>query len=116
MQNLSFFIIAALISILILFSGCIQQHGADAGGAAKTTAELASEECMQLCESEMQKGTDLSTGPCLSNEITKGWVCDVAHSPRAAVDNVAGNQCSAFGKTASHFVEVDEGCKVIKVV
>ncbi len=103
----------ALVFILILLSGCIQQQGE---GTGKSAAELASEKCVQLCKGELQKGTDLSAGPCLSNEVADGWVCDVAHSPRAAVDNIAGNQCSAFGKTASHFVEVDEGCKVIKVV
>ncbi len=105
-----------LIVLLILSSGCVQQEGTDASGAGKTAAEIASDKCVQLCEAETQKGTDLGNGPCLSNEVVEGWVCDVAHSPRAAVDNIAGNQCSAFGKTASHFVEVDEGCKIIRAV
>lgn len=112
MQKLFIPGLAALVFILVLSSGCIQQQGE---GAGKSAAELASDKCVQLCEAEVAKGTDLGNGPCLSNEAVEGWVCDVAHSPRAAVDNISSNQCSAFGKTASYFVEVDEDCKVIKV-
>ena len=58
----------------------------------------------------------LSKGPCLSNEIVKGWVCNVAHNPRQDVDDQQGNQCSAYGKTAQHFVEVDINCNTIQSV
>ncbi|MBI2530074.1 MAG: hypothetical protein HYW05_02945 [Candidatus Diapherotrites archaeon] len=100
---------AALAFILILLSGCVQQ-----GGAGKTPAELASDKCTALCEIEKGKGTDLSAGPCLSNSAAEGWVCDVAHSPRAEIDNSPANQCPEFGKTASHFVEVDGNCRIIR--
>ena len=64
---------------------------------------------------ELGLGTDLSSGPCLSNEVIPDWVCDVAHSPRIEVDNNPVNQCPAFKqKKAHHFVEVDEECKLIK--
>ena len=116
MQKLFILWFAALVFILILLSGCIQQQGTDTSGAAKSDAELASDKCVQLCEAEVEKGTDLGNGPCLSNEIAEDWVCDVAHMPRTGIDNNPANQCPEFGKTANHFVEVDEGCKVIRAV
>lgn len=73
------------------------------------------EACIQLCLVN-KANMDLSSGPCLSNEISPGWVCDVAHSPRASVDNLAENQCPAFGKTAGRFVEVDPECRFIREV
>lgn len=58
-------------------------------------------------------------GPCLlgKNKMPAGWVCDVAHSPREAVDNDPANQCAEYreGK-AHHFVEVDVDCKLIRAV
>jgi hypothetical protein len=75
------------------------------------------EACIALCKSELEKGRDLSSGPCLSNEIAPNWVCDVAHWPRQSVDNKEENQCEAYRKgLASHFVEVDVNCKLIRAV
>ena len=56
----------------------------------------------------------MTNGPCLSNEIVEDWVCDVAHSPRQAVDDLPENQCPAYGDKASHFVEVDPDCNFIR--
>jgi len=72
--------------------------------------------CEALCREKLVGGADLSDGPCLSNEIAPGWVCDVAHDPRQDVDDKPENQCSAYGKTASHFVEVSPGCALIREV
>jgi len=95
-----------LISIIFL-SGCVQTTEKDQAIAA----------CIDLCKSSLAEGEDLSNGPCLSNEIISDWVCDVAHSPRLAVDNLAENQCSAYREgLANHFVEVDPSCNFIKAV
>ena len=82
----------------------------------KESAPLAIKKCVELCNQAKAKGMDLSNGPCLSNNVVPGWVCDVAHRPRLPIDNETQNQCSAFveGK-ASHFVEVDENCNLIRV-
>lgn len=102
----------ALFIILILISGCIQQKTAPEQVPA---TEKATSLCVNLCKSELSKGTDLSNGPCLSNEIIPDWVCDVAHSPRQAIDNMPENQCSGFREgTAHHFVEIDTSCNLIK--
>ena len=89
--------------LLILVSGCIGDE-----------KEIAKNKCIALCKEFKNNGTDLSNGPCLSNEIIEDWVCDVAHWPRLDVDNDPRNQCPAFGKTARHFVEVDPNCNFIR--
>lgn len=73
--------------------------------------------CEALCRQKLNEGQNLSNGPCLANPLpadAPNWVCDVAHNPRQEIDNLPENQCSAFGKTASHFIEVDENCNLIR--
>ncbi|MDD5109948.1 MAG: hypothetical protein PHI63_01880 [Patescibacteria group bacterium] len=123
--------ISAIIFLSALFFGCSPQANQEANsavdaatglGAAKTKIEqvdpqLAIIKCQDVCRSELMKGTDLSAGPCLGNPIPgiPQWVCDVAHNPRQAVDNLPEHQCSAFrGGQAKHFIELDEQCGVIK--
>jgi len=72
--------------------------------------------CINLCKQAKEKGMDLSSGPCLSNYLMEGWVCDVAHWPRKDIDNKPENQCSAFREgRAKNFIEVDEECRLIRV-
>ena len=99
-------IIFCILLLAVFLSGCVGQDG-DAKEKAKA-------DCMQKCRDALSAGQDLSNGPCLDNKIIEGWVCDVAHSPRQAVDNDPANQCPEFGKTANSFVEVDPSCNFIK--
>ena len=115
----------------MLLAGCTRQTQPAASdavdattglGAAKTKLDLvdpqlARVKCQELCRAEVAKGTNLSSGLCLGNPLAAlgDWVCDVAHNPRQAVDNLPEHQCSAFREgRAKHFVEVDEECNVIK--
>lgn len=51
---------------------------------------------------------DIANGPCLSENLTSGWVADLVHSPRLAVDDDPANQCQNYRNgTAKHFVEID---------
>lgn len=78
----------------------------------------AKSKCVSLCNEWKSEGSDLSNGPCLSYVIATGWVCDVAHSPRIAADDVQANQCpmTLAENPASHFVEVDGNCNIIRTV
>jgi hypothetical protein len=102
-------ILSAVFCMLVV-SGCVQQ--------GVSLEEQAKSKCIELCEASE---IDLSNGPCLSDDNpewnVEDWVCDVAHSPREAIDNILENQCREFreGK-ASHFVEVDPNCEFIKAV
>ncbi|OGY54934.1 MAG: hypothetical protein A3A24_03350 [Candidatus Buchananbacteria bacterium RIFCSPLOWO2_01_FULL_46_12] len=80
---------------------------------ARTTAII---RCQELCQETLSTdGQDFNLGPCLSNAIVADWVCDVAHSPRLAADDEPKNQCPDFRSgQASHYVEVDGNCNMIK--
>lgn len=110
----SIVMIGIILSIVYL-SGCVGQ--VEKPAAKPSVKEISISECKTLCESALSAGEDLGDGPCLSNEVAEGWVCDVAHSPRQAVDNDPANQCSAYrAETAKHFVEVDSSCELIRAV
>ena len=101
-----------VLAEVILFSGCIGQKQTEVSDKEK--AELA---CTEECNNNLEKGTDLNSGPCLMNPMSNlpDWICDVAHEPRQDVDDDQKNQCSAFSEgKAHHFVEVDINCNLIK--
>ena len=77
--------------------------------------------CRNMCQDALGNSTDLSKGPCLSdnnsNWILSDWVCDVANSPRQNIDNLTVNQCLEYlNGTAHHFVEVSTNCTLIRAV
>lgn len=110
--------LAILLVATVLVSGCA---AAPPTVGPATLTEQARDGCIAACQDAMTEGRDLSNGPCLSNEIAPGWVCDVAHSPREPVDNLPENQCSAWREAYQrgeilHFVEVDPDCNFIRAV
>ena len=61
------------------------------------------------------QGEDLTDGPCLTENLTTGWVADLVHNPRLAVDDVPANQCQSYlNGTAKHFVEIDLNGNVVR--
>jgi nitrous oxide reductase accessory protein NosL len=106
------FFAVLLVSALIAFSGCTQPTA-----NAPSPEQLALQECKQVCNAALEKGTDLSKGPCLGNPLPNhsDWACDIANKPRVAVDDLAANQCSSYGKSAQHFVELDTECNLIRL-
>jgi hypothetical protein len=98
-------IIFCILLLAVFLSGCVGQDDSN---------EKAKADCMQKCNDVLSAGQDISNGPCLDNKIIEGWVCDVAHSPRQAVDDDPTNQCQEFGKTAFNFIEVDTSCNFIR--
>ena len=116
-MKLRLFLTAVLLAVLVV-SGCAQQTPA---GDVFSISDTAKSGCISLCRDALSKDRDLSNGPCLSDGNAgwdvNDWVCDVAHSPRQAVDNDPANQCMEFRKgMAHHFVEVDPDCNFIKAV
>lgn len=104
MKHANFLIMFSLI-VIVFLSGCIGQ---------KSTSDQAKEACVELCKNAQM---NLSDGPCLANNDQwefEHWVCDVAHYPREAVDDLEENQCQGFrNMDAEFFVEVSEDCKII---
>ena len=72
--------------------------------------------CISACMAT-KSGKGIDNGPCLLNSIDgSDWVCDVAHDPRQDVDNLHMNQCPAFlSGTASHFIELNMECEIIRI-
>lgn len=73
--------------------------------------------CIEKCRTEMIRGIDLTSGPCLLDPVEKysNWVCDVVHVPRQEVDDLAENQCKSYLKgRAKHFVEVSTSCEFVR--
>lgn len=127
-STLSFWLLALSIVLVVLISGCVQtkevsekvsktaeevKKGPFEG--AENIAENPIAKCITLCHDTLRAEENLSNGPCLSNNISANYVCDVAHEPRAEVDNLPENQCEAYrNRTAKHFVEVDTECNLIR--
>ena len=120
-------IILLTLLILIAFSGCTWQSmpqdptlgSLQQNQLSDLSRETAIQTCENACFQALDEGRDLSNGPCLLNPIDNlpVWVCDIAHSPRLAIDNFPENQCSAFRERhASHFIEFDPECNFIKAV
>jgi len=88
---------ALLLLVSLVLAGC---GGADAD---EQTIQLAK----QAYEQAKAQGVDMSDGPCLG-VVKPGWVADVAHDPREAVDDEPENQCAEYRSgEADHFVELD---------
>ncbi|MBM3303918.1 MAG: hypothetical protein FJY76_02385 [Candidatus Aenigmarchaeota archaeon] len=101
---------ALLTAAIVVISGCVASN-TNVPGLTDAVSR-----CQQKCLDLVTTRADLSKGPCLDNNITAGWVCDMAHDPRRPVDDDPSNQCPAFGTTARHFVEVNENCRIIRAV
>jgi len=101
--------ILILIIFVVSISGCTKK-------SSEANIDSLKDECISACKNALTKGMNLTDGPCLLNPMSDPhWVCDVAHSPREPVDNLKENQCSAYGRTADHFIEVNPECKIIRI-
>jgi hypothetical protein len=89
--------------------------GSGAALAARDTREQAVELAQQAFQQAQARGAPLARGPCLGI-IMPGWVSDIAHKPRQALDDQPENQCAAFRSgEAKHFVELDPQGNVIRL-
>ncbi len=109
---------ALLIASVLLISGCAQVATSNNTSVRQSDIDeekFAKGACISRCMTLLSSGANLANGPCLLNPIPDtDWVCDVAHSLRADVDNFPENQCSSYGTAAKHFVEVTPACEFIR--
>lgn len=101
-------LILTLTLIIFLIVGCAKQD---------SNSNILVGECEQACQNALAKVRNLSQGPCLLDPMSNPeWVCDIAHNPRGAVDNLLENQCTAFhNQSAKHFIELNSECELIRV-
>ncbi len=98
--------------------GCLQLGPAEPNpNLSLTRVSSPTDTCVKACRSALALGQNLDAGPCLLNPIPDEprWVCDIAHSPREAIDDEPANQCSLYadGK-ADRFVELTPQCELIR--
>ncbi len=88
----------------------------EAGGDVELTdRDRAIEMAKRLYQQRLSEGWDMSSGPCLSDEIVPGWCVDVAHDPRQPEDELPQNQCPSFRSgRVRHFVELDPQGNIIR--
>lgn len=81
-----------------------------------TTVDKAVAQARKVYDEKSKEGVDFDNGPCLSNDLIKGWVLDLVHEPRIALDNMPEYQCAALREgRATHFVEMDLKGNVLRV-
>lgn len=82
----------------------------------KLQKDIAESKAKELFAQKANQEIDLSSGPCLAEEIIVDWSVDIIHNPRTAIDNKPENQCQNIlnGKT-HHFVELDLNGNVIQI-
>lgn len=83
---------------------------------SKAELEAATNQARYFYQQKKERGEDFSTGPCLSNDLMSGWVVDIVHNPRQAIDDLPENQCPSFIEgRAKHFVELDTLGNLIRI-
>ena len=71
---------------------------------------------IDLYKARINQKIDMSSGPCLTNDLMPGWVVDIVHSPRELIDDLPENQCPAYLEgRAENFVELDTGGNLVRV-
>lgn len=106
----------SLISILLIAYLTLVLSDSPRKGVPKSEVETAVNQANYFYLQKKQRGEDFSTGPCLSNDLMPGWVVDIVHSPRQAIDDLAENQCSSYLEGRSkHFVELDTLGNLIRI-
>ncbi len=107
-------IVYVIVFVLILVAG-ILNFAFNRPSKFSDNQDLAITACTNICNLSIAKGISLVEGPCLSQEIVKGWACDVVNVPKISIiDNNPNNQCESYvKKKVRHFVEVTQSCELV---
>ena len=64
----------------------------------------------------ISEGRDLSSGPCLAEQILIDWSVDIVHVPRQESDDLLENMCKNYitGKTR-RLIEMDEWGNIVNI-
>ena len=113
-------IFAAALTLLLVFGNNQEEPSPQENTPASQKAENIEIEdgmlknALNLYIQKKEEGVDFSEGPCLGS-IGPGWVLDIAHNPRQAVDNEEENQCRQYlTGEAEHFIEMDPEGNLIR--
>lgn len=103
-----FLVILVLTILLLAGYFTLVVNNAFVKGPSKSEIEVAINQAQHFYRQKKMRGEDLSTGPCLTENLMPGWVVDIVHNPRLPIDDLPENQCQSFREVkAKHFVELD---------
>ncbi len=101
-------LVLTVLLVIIVTSLLVVFYDLNDGKASNSEIKEAYDGATNLYRQMKSRKVDLSSGPCLSNDLMPGWVADLVHDPRIALDELPENQCQAyFEGRAKHFVELD---------
>ena len=101
----------AAVALALVVAGC------GGGGVSDDERDRAVAAAQSAYDRAVERGDDLAPGPCIAEALPElsDWVADVAHDPRADVDDDPDNQCLRYRKgEASHFVELSPAGELIR--
>lgn len=105
----------AVLAVIVLTAYLTLFVNSRLSTVSKNDIDTAVNQAKYLYSVKSASGADLSTGPCLSDALLPGWVLDIVHHPRTAIDNLPENQCPSFLEgRAKHFVELDIEGRVVR--
>jgi len=114
MSKNTLFVLSLMVVIVTALLTFVLNSGAKKG-VSKSELEAAVGKAKDLYSQQKQRQENFSSGPCLSNDLMPGWVVDIAHQPRQAIDDLVENQCPSFIEgRAKHFVELDTSGNLIR--
>ncbi len=116
-RNVSLLLLSLTVILIVsLLTVAINKKENAYKRGASVDFDRAVNQAQALFEQRKRLGQDFSQGPCLTNDLMTGWVVDIVHNPRIALDNDPKNQCQAFIEgRAKHFVELDLQGNVVRV-
>lgn len=108
-----------VLIIILMTTFCVLYFQKDSGFTYKQGVSAENDRAvwaaLNLFKKEA-KAMDLSSGPCLTNDLIPGWVVDIVHNPRELMDDLPQNQCQAYLEgRAKHFVELDMEGNLIRI-
>jgi hypothetical protein len=107
--SLAVILITALLTFGLNYQGIknMQINGKNYKPGRWPEADSAINQARQIYQTRKLSRENLSVGPCLTNALMNGWVLDLVHVPRIAIDDLPENQCQEYSEGKSnHFVEL----------
>lgn len=107
-----------LVLVVILATACLTLilNSGQPKTVSKSELEVATNQAKYFYQQRLERGEDFSSGPCLSDALMPGWVVDIVHQPRQAIDDLPENQCPSFIEgRAKHFVELDTLGNLVRI-
>ena len=105
-----------VLAVIMITSSVVYILNNKTAKLSKTEINTAINQASYFYKQKQQRGESLDDGPCISNALMPGWVADLVHNPRSAIDDLPQNQCSTYlNGQVVHIVELDLDGNFVRV-